>query len=293
MRLGAIICAAWLACGGGLCPAVAQEAVADANGSPVQAASATEAGDSQTEAPLTAEESAVLDRALTFEPDTSANLKPGKPLRLPTLDAASVSHSSKADGSGTLVLNRPLIDDWDAKLGADLRLAASAYGPDRLTTPMAQDSGTAWASLGLPNVASVDARVDPTADQGKLATTFKRSIPVGRVVAVTLQDSYSVTQTVGAPAAAPSVLPLMTAPQPTAAPTPQIWGNQKTIKLDVLSTGTTFGAGVNTASNDPVTHNSLSADQKLYGPLHVTTAFNDIGEVSASKSITAALKLDW
>ena len=48
-----------------------------------------------------------------------------------------------------------------------------------------------------------------------------------------------------------------------------------------------------TASNDPVTHNTLSADQKLFGPLHVTTAVTDVGQPSESKSITAGFKLNW
>lgn len=33
------------------------------------------------------------------------------------------------------------------------------------------------------------------------------------------------------------------------------------------------------ASNDPVTHNTLSAEQKLYGPLQVTTAVTDFGQM--------------
>ncbi|MFZ0261595.1 MAG: hypothetical protein WAL36_16700 [Pseudolabrys sp.] len=37
------------------------------------------------------------------------------------------------------------------------------------------------------------------------------------------------------------------------------------------------------ASNDPVTHNTLSAEQKLYGPLQVTTAVTDFGQTSSSK----------
>ena len=65
------------------------------------------------------------------------------------------------------------------------------------------------------------------------------------------------------------------------------------MKFDILSTGTTLGAGITTASNDPVTHNTLSADQKLYGPLHVTTAVTDLGQPTASKSISARFKLNW
>jgi hypothetical protein len=73
----------------------------------------------------------------------------------------------------------------------------------------------------------------------------------------------------------------------------QYWGNEKAAKFDILPTGTTLGAGLVTASNDPITHNTLSAEQKVYGPLHVTTAVTDVGQTTSSKSITAGLKLNW
>jgi hypothetical protein len=47
------------------------------------------------------------------------------------------------------------------------------------------------------------------------------------------------------------------------------------------------------ASNDPVTHNTLSAEQKLYGPLQVTTAVTDFGQTSSSKGISQGFKLHW
>ena len=143
-----------------------------------------------------------------------------------------------------MTMNRPFAGDWDAKVGADLNLASAqpdGYRPDKPLPIIGgnQDSGAAWASVGMPDVATVDARVDPTNDQSKLGTTFKHSIPIGERFSLTLQNSYSVTQTIGAPATTPSAVPLMAAPAGTAAaPTPQIWGNQKIVKFDILSTGT-------------------------------------------------------
>ena len=163
-------------------------------------------------------------------------------------------------------------------------------------------TGSAWVQVGVPNFATVDARVDPTKDQRKLGTTFKQ--PLGGKFAVTLQNNYSLTETNGVPAAAPSDFPLMTAPRvpvtattphapltPTPTP-PQIWGNENVAKFDFLPTGTSFSAGLTTASNDPVTHNKLSADQRLYGPLHVTTAVTDMGQPTESKSITAGVRAE-
>jgi hypothetical protein len=42
-----------------------------------------------------------------------------------------------------------------------------------------------------------------------------------------------------------------------------------------------------------VTHNTFSAEQKLYGPLQVTTTVTDFGQMTSSKSITAGFKLHW
>ena len=103
----------------------------------------------------------------------------------------------------------------------------------------------------------------------------------------------SVTDTLGARNAGNAGEPLLAAVPPATAAPAQVWGNEQKLKFDVLPTGTSLSAGIATSSIDPVTHHSLSADQKIYGPLHVTTSVNDIGEPTASKSITAGLKLNW
>ncbi len=314
MRPAAIICAVWvagtIACGFTATPAAAQDAnaaVLDTLAPPANPADAPDpqaaTPDPQAETPLTPEEADALGQALMFDPNNMANAKPAKAPRLPDPSNPGkfdVSRTGKPDGSSTLVVKQPLASEWEAKVGADLNLASAptdGYRPNQPlpAAPAAQDSGAAWASVGVPNLATVDARVDPNNDRGKFGTTFKHSIPVDGQFSLTLQDSYSVTQTVGAPTAAPSPVPLMTAPVSTAAPVPtqQVWGNQSAVKVDVMATGTSFGAGIVTASNDPVTHNTLSADQKLYGPLHVTTAVTDFGQPTVSRRITAGLKLNW
>ena len=166
-------------------------------------------------------ENAVLGSALMFDPAALAGTAPAKPLRLPGLSNPKdldVSRSGKPDGFSTVGVIQPLPTDWDAKVGADLGLAATAPDGDR---------------------------------PGKLP-----------------------------PAAATPTPPL-------------VWGNEKAVKFEILPTGTTFGAGISSISTNPVTHNTLSADQKLYGPLHVTTAVTDIGQPTRDKRITAGFKLNW
>lgn len=287
-----------LACLLGLSPARAQQVRITA---PTPASEATtETTSEQPATPLSAEESALLGRVLAS--DGPAGGAPKQPLRdRPSLNgkpaALAVNRTDRPDGSGTVAVKKPFAMDvgaaaLEANVGADVNLAAppvSTYEPGGpLPGSAAGDagSGAAWASLGVNNLASVDARVDPTNDQGKLGGTLKRSMPVGKKLSVTVQDSYSVT--------APVAPQFETASPVTAAPgTMQVWNNQKSVKLNVAPTGTTLGAGWATASNDSVAHQTLSVEQKLYGPLHVTTAVTDLGRPSESKSISAGFKLNW
>lgn len=260
----------------------------------------------ETTQPLTPEESALLGKALSIDPAELAGTQPAHPLRLPALSKPrklSVDGTQNPDGSSKVVVKQPLAAaDWEANVGADLKTApppATSFAPGKPFPGTADDAGSAaaWASIGVPNLASVDARLDPTNDQGKLGGTLKHSVPIGKDVSVTVQDTYTVTETFSPPPAAtgPAGLPLLAAAPPAAdsQEQTQVYGSEKSVKLAIGSTGTTFAAGVTTASNDPVTHNTLSADQKLFGPLHVTTAVSDIGQPVSNKRITAGFKLNW
>jgi hypothetical protein len=273
-------------------------------------AAAPSAPDDATGAPLTPAESAIIARTLADDPAGLAGTASAPALHVPgppQRQSLEVKPTVNDDGSGSVTVTQSLADsDIDAKVGADISTAAppAAGSPsDRPAADTADSggSGAAWASVGLPNIASVDARVDAGSEQGTLATNVRHSIPIGQSLAVTVQGNYSVTQTLSQPASAPtsiSGLPLMTAPAPTsaeqasAAPAP-VWGSDNSLKLNVLPTGTTLTADIATASNDPVVHKSISADQKLVGPLHVTTAVSDIGQPVTDKSITAGFKWNW
>lgn len=235
---------------------------------------------------LSAEDSAIIDKALALDPNSLVNA-PLKPLKLPTLatgQTLDLARTDRPDGSGTVMVKKPLSSDWDANVGADLGLAANkpgGYGPDNPLGEIRNDrsSGAAWATVGVPNFASVDARVDPNSDQGRVGATFKHTRPVGDTFAVTLQSRTSLTEALSQPQAAEAAT--------------RVWGNENVAKFSILWTGTTLAAGINTTSTDPVVHNSLSAEQKIYGPLGVTTAVTDLGRASESKSVSARLKLNW
>lgn len=250
----------------------------------------------QTDAPADAADAAPLPAAfsladaLSFDP-AALSKAPPKPLHHPSLydkTGLDISRDDKPDGSSTVTLKKALPIDWETKVGADIAAAPpSTFGRGQ---PLpggvnAYNSGAAWASLGVPNLASIDARLDPNIDQSTLGTTLRHAMPIGGKLSLTLQETLSFTDTFNAAGGKSGV---------AAAPGPlQFWGSENRLKFDILPTRTSLAAGIVTSSIDPVTHNTFSADQKLYGPLHLTTALNDIGQPSANKSITASVKLNW
>jgi hypothetical protein len=253
--------------------------------------------------PLDAATAATLGQALSFDPAALAPDATAKTLAIPDLKPAAldVSGNDTPDGSSSIAIKQPLpTTDWDSKVGVDLKTAAPTvtYQPgEPLPGAQSDNSGAAWASVGLPNLASLDARVDAGSDQGRFGTTLQHSMPLGGNFSFTLRDSFAASDSLGVMEQTPSALaglPMMALPQTsTSASTDPVWSNQPGVKLDILSTGTTLAANLASSSSDPVTHNTLSAQQRIYGPLHVTTSVTDLGEATVNQSITAELKLNW
>lgn len=264
--------------------------------------------DASAQQPLTPEESALLSRALTFDAAPSSDTLSARAPRRPSLaqpQPLSVQGSENADGSRSVAVKQPLgTGEVEANVGVDLNTAAQPPNTVQPDAPLpgtvdSQGSASAWASVGLPNLASVDMRASSANAQGQVGTTLKHAIPIGDSLSVTMQDRLSATQSYGTTAADPSAaagLPLMAAPAPAAPPVldpAPVFGNERSLSVNYKPTGTTLAASSISASNDPTTHHTLSAQQQLFGPLHVTTAVTDPGEPTANKSITAAFKIQW
>jgi hypothetical protein len=216
------------------------------------------------------------------------------------------SRTDKPDGSSALTVGRRLPTPWETKVGADVSLAAPSgiAASDNLARGgVAQDrsSGAVWGNLTMPGLrplgfdkTSVEARVDAGKDEGKLGATLSRSVPINQDLSVTLQNSYSVRQSLATTGATGVPMP-PTANIPntaTAAPAPA-WGVDETVRLNVDPSGTTFSAGAGSSTADTQWHNKLSMEQTLVGPLKLTTSIEDAGTTTPKKSITAGFKRTW
>lgn len=253
------------------------------------------------ERPLTEEELQKLNEVLASAP-VSGSDNPGLPQRLRArLKAEARGLDVKRNGDHTVVFDQPLAAPsgrWDAKVGADLGLSAEQVASANADNPLrsqrnGRGSDAAWATFALPSLATVDARVNTGSDQGLVATTFKHSVPIGSAISLTLQSRTSVTETFGSGTTSFDI-PMRALPANDAAAVgARVWGQENTAKFKVGPTGTTIAAAISSNSVDTVTHNTLTAEQQVYGPLQVSTSLSDVGQVGENKSVNARFKLNW
>ena len=229
-------------------------------------------------------------------PDAKA--KGGDPL-------AIESRTDRPDGSAALTVGRRLQTDWDAKLGVDVGVA-----PPMSTTPppdawlngwtrQDRSTGVGWANVLLPiaplgwDKAAIEARVDPAQDQGRLATTLSRSVPLGDDARVTVRNGYSLTETLGGPGAV-LVAPTTKAGPPSPVTFGQALATDGGVSLDLLGSATTFAAGARYSTSDEKWLRTLSAEQKLFNtPFSVTGTISERPTGETDRSIKAGIKGNW
>ena len=224
---------------------------------------------------------ATLAKALSF--DSLLSSSKAKPLpRRDTTTNAKWNRIDNRDGSANFSVNKPLSAPWEAKVGADIATAApppEPYEPRPLpgTAPANTGSAAAWANVAVPYFATIEVRAEPTVDSDKFGTKLQRSVPMGESLSVTAASSFGVTE--------------LRSPTPDAAT--RLFSTDNSLQLNILATGTTLAAGTSTLTGDPVTHNRLTAGQKVYGPIHVTGTVNDPGQPTSNMSITAGMNVTW
>jgi hypothetical protein len=215
----------------------------------------------------------------------------GEPLDLSTPTPEELSASRKTKATKPFVTD-PRVD-LETKAGIDYRkpaIPAAEFRPDHLLAGTLQDqsTGVAWANVttDLPlawDKATIDTRLDPSQEQGKVGTTLSRSVPLGDSLSLTLQNGLSLSRTLASPAL----------PAP-ASGTPQSWSSSQAVRFNVLPTDTTVSLGATLSSTEEKWLRTLSAEQKLFGgPFSVTGTVSETASGEASKSLKAGFKRTW
>jgi hypothetical protein len=208
----------------------------------------------------------------------------------------SWSSQDNANGSAALSVKRPLSPFWDARVGADMTVV---HQPQTLTSAdllrqkystdgqPSQSSGTAWAAITAPGVASIwdktaiEARVDPSQDQSTLGTSISKSLPLSEGYSLTLQNGYNVIQQ-------------------GIAPVPGIGGHaarnyevDRSAKLSIGDTGTSIVAGQSLSSTDDRWLSKIGAEQKLFGGVTINGSIAETALGTPNRSLTAGFKRSW
>jgi len=208
---------------------------------------------------------------------------------------ASWSSEAKPNGTSAVSVKQSITPFWDTRIGADMTVARQgiATTSEQLSEKLAnggslpQSSGTAWAAISAPGVASiwdktsVEARVDPGAEQSKLGTTLSKSLPLDAQYSLTLQNRYNLIQQ--------GIVPV---PGIVSHPS-RSYETDQSAKLSIADTGTSFMAGQTLSTSDDKWLRKVGAEQKLFDGVTISGSIGETPSGVANKSVSAGFKRSW
>ena len=210
-------------------------------------------------------------------------------------NGASWSSNARGNGTSAVTVKQSLTPFWDTRIGADMTvvnqpqnstgadLLRQKYAPDAAPS---QSSGSAWAAATAPGVGSIwdktsiEARVDPGSDQGKIGTSLTKAVPLSEQYSLTLQNGYNVIQqgipvpgTIGHPS--------------------RSYETDQSARLSITDTGTSFIAGQSLSSTEDKWLRKFGAEQKLFDGVTVSGSVSETSSGATNKSISAGFKKSW
>jgi hypothetical protein len=206
------------------------------------------------------------------------------------------SRTENRDGSVAVTVNHTLNEDWNSRIGADFSLAApttptGAINPTRLLSGAAPEfsTGTAWLSATAPALdlpltwdkASIEARIDPAHDQGKIGAVLSKSVPLSSELMLSLQGMMSAQE------------PLTALVDSAAAATSRSYTFDRVVRLTIPHSGTSFAVGNSRSVLDDRSLQRISAEQKLFGHVDITGSLNETATGTFDKSIVAKFSRIW
>jgi hypothetical protein len=207
----------------------------------------------------------------------------------------SANERRNANGTSAVSVKQSLIPFWDTRIGADMMVArqgtltASEALSEKLANggSMPQSSGSAWAAITAPGVASiwdktsVEARVDPSQEQSKLGTSLSKSVPLSEQYSLTLENRYNLIQQ--------GIVPV---PGIISRPV-RSYETDASARLSIADTGTSFMAGQTLSTNDDKWLRKVGAEQKLFDGVTVSGSIGETLTGATNKSFSAGFKRSW
>jgi hypothetical protein len=118
-------------------------------------------------------------------------------------------------------------------------------------------------------------------EQGKLGTSFSKSLSLSEQYSLTLQNGYNVIQQGAVPVPGLAARPVRN------------YQTEQSAKLTLGDTGTSLIAGQTLSSADDKWLRKVGAEQKLLGGVTVSGSIGETPLGTANKSITAGFKRSW
>ena len=208
---------------------------------------------------------------------------------------AAWSANERANGTSAVSVKQSISPFWDTRIGADMTVArqgtmtTSEQLAERLANggSLPQSSGTAWAAITAPGVASiwdktaVEARVDPGSEQSKLGTSLSKSLPIGEQYSLTLRNDYNLIQQ--------GIVPV---PGIISHPSRSTETDQSA-RLSITDTGTSLTAGQTLSASDDKWLRKVGAEQKLFDGVTISGSIGETPSGAANKSLSAGFKRSW
>jgi len=204
------------------------------------------------------------------------------------------SNRNQPNGSSAVSVKQSISPLWDARIGADMTLTREPATMSELLAEktanggsLPQSGGSAWAAITAPGAGSVwdktaiEARVDPNQDQSKLGTSVSKQVPFSEQYSLTLSNGAQVIQQGGVP------LPGF------AARSERTYQTERSARLDVGETGTSFSAGQSISTSDDKWLRRMGAEQKLFGGVSISGSIGETAQGSTNKSVSAGFKKSW
>jgi hypothetical protein len=208
---------------------------------------------------------------------------------------AAWSANERANGTSAVSVKQSISPFWDTRIGADMTVArqGTATTSELLSEKLAnggslpQSSGTAWAAITAPGVASiwdktsVEARVDPGSEQSKLGTSLSKSLPLSEQYSLTLKNDYNLIQQGIVPV--PGIVSHPARSHET----------DQSARLSITDTGTSLVAGQTLSTSDDKWLRKVGAEQKLFDGVTISGSIGETPSGAANKSLSAGFKRSW
>jgi hypothetical protein len=205
------------------------------------------------------------------------------------------SVNERPNGTSAVSVKQSISPFWDTRIGADMTVARQgpATTSELLSEKLAnggslpESSGTAWAAITAPGVASiwdqtaVEARVDPGSEQSKLGTSLSKSVPLSEQYSLTLKNDYNLIQQGIVPV--PGIISHPARSSET----------DQSARLSIADTGTSFIAGQTLSNTDDKWLRKVGAEQKLFDGVTISGSIGETPSGVASKSLSAGFKRSW